>query len=113
MQRGLLPWVLCAGLLASLPLQPALAQSGGAAPLSLSECLHTALENNLDLVSAMKDPAIAEQEIYRSKAARDGKIGAGAILDYTEGNQSRAARILGLTRNTLREKIKRYDIKYR
>jgi Fis family transcriptional regulator len=32
------------------------------------------------------------------------------ILRHTEGNQSRAARILGITRNTLREKIRRYDI---
>jgi len=34
-------------------------------------------------------------------------------LEHTEGNQSRAARILGLTRNTLRDKIRRYDIKCR
>lgn len=34
-------------------------------------------------------------------------------LRHTEGNQSRAARILGLTRNTLREKIRRYRIEYK
>lgn len=34
-------------------------------------------------------------------------------LRHTEGNQSRAARILGLTRNTLRDKIRRHDIKWR
>jgi DNA-binding protein Fis len=32
-------------------------------------------------------------------------------LAFTGGNQSRAARILGMTRNTLRSKIKRYGIK--
>jgi Fis family transcriptional regulator len=31
-------------------------------------------------------------------------------LRHAEGNQSRAARILGLTRNTLRNKIRRYQI---
>ena len=32
------------------------------------------------------------------------------ILAYTEGNQSRAARILGMTRNTLRSKLRNYGI---
>ena len=32
------------------------------------------------------------------------------VLRHTSGNQSRAARILGMTRNTLRSKIKHYDI---
>ncbi len=31
-------------------------------------------------------------------------------LRFTEGNQSRAARILGITRNTLRTKMKNYGI---
>ena len=32
------------------------------------------------------------------------------VLRYTHGNQSRTARILGITRNTLRAKLNRYDI---
>jgi Fis family transcriptional regulator len=32
------------------------------------------------------------------------------VLRYTRGNQSRTARILGITRNTLRAKLNRYDI---
>jgi len=32
------------------------------------------------------------------------------VLLYTRGNQSRAARILGMTRNTLRSRIRRYGI---
>ena len=31
-------------------------------------------------------------------------------LAFTGGNQSRAARILGITRNTLRSKLRRYGI---
>jgi Fis family transcriptional regulator len=32
------------------------------------------------------------------------------VLRYTQGNQSRTAKILGMTRNTLRTKLERYDI---
>ena len=32
------------------------------------------------------------------------------VLRYTHGNQSQTARILGMTRNTLRSKLIRYDI---
>ena len=35
------------------------------------------------------------------------------ILAYTGGNQSRTARILGITRNTLRGRIRKYGIKHR
>ncbi len=33
-----------------------------------------------------------------------------AVLDYTQGNQSRAAAILGLNRATLRKKLRQYDL---
>jgi len=33
------------------------------------------------------------------------------ILKRTKGNQSRAANMLGITRNTLRTKMQRYSIK--
>ena len=32
------------------------------------------------------------------------------VLRYTQGNQSQTARILGMTRNTLRTKLNRYHI---
>jgi outer membrane protein TolC len=44
--------------------------------LSLGECLRSALENNLDLVIARKDPEIAQQEIEASRARFDGVIAA-------------------------------------
>jgi Fis family transcriptional regulator len=33
-----------------------------------------------------------------------------AVLDYAEGNQSRAADILGINRGTLRKKLRHYGI---
>ena len=33
-----------------------------------------------------------------------------AVLDYSEGNQSRAADILGINRGTLRKKLRNYGI---
>ncbi|WP_460035755.1 DNA-binding transcriptional regulator Fis [Methylothermus subterraneus] len=32
------------------------------------------------------------------------------VLDYTGGNQSKAAQVLGLSRSTLRKKLKQYGI---
>lgn len=33
-----------------------------------------------------------------------------AVMDYTQGNQSRAAGVLGINRGTLRKKLKTYSI---
>ncbi|OUU78400.1 MAG: hypothetical protein CBC38_07715 [Gammaproteobacteria bacterium TMED78] len=33
------------------------------------------------------------------------------IMDFSEGNQSHAAEILGISRGTLRKKLKDYNIK--
>ncbi len=33
-----------------------------------------------------------------------------AVLDYTGGNQSRAAEVLGINRGTLRKKLKEYNL---
>lgn len=33
-----------------------------------------------------------------------------SVLEHTEGNQSRAAAILGITRSTLRSRIRRYGL---
>lgn len=35
------------------------------------------------------------------------------VLRFTQGNQSKTAKILGMTRNTLRTKLNRYDIPIR
>jgi len=53
------------------------AQEDEGVPLSLSEALGKALENNLDLAIAKRDPEIAEHNVTFEKAAFDPILGAG------------------------------------
>ena len=64
---------------AALPLwaqQPA--GAGDAVQYSLADCLRIALQNNLDLVIARKDPEIAAQQIEVQDGRFDGVFGASA-----------------------------------
>jgi outer membrane protein TolC len=54
---------------------------------TLADCLRLALENNLDLVSARKDPEIAESRIAAADARFDGVIGADAGYQETSQDQ--------------------------
>ena len=60
----------------------------------LKDMGNTAPENLYQMLLAEVEPPLIEE-----------------ILKCTNGNQSRAADILGITRNTLRTKMKRYSIK--
>ncbi len=71
----------------------------------LSECVETALKDyfkQLDGHTAanLYDMLLAEVEAPLFKAT----------LAHTQGNQSRAAEILGLNRGTLRKKLKTYGL---
>ena len=60
----------------------------------------------------LQDMGSTEPEhVYRKLLAEIEPPLIEEVLNYTRGNQSRAARILGMTRNTLRTRIRRYDIK--
>ena len=60
----------------------------------------------------LKDMGSTEPEhVYRKLITEIEPPLIEEVLSYTGGNQSRAARILGMTRNTLRSKLRRYDIK--
>ena len=50
------------------------------------------------------------ESLYRTLMAEVEPPLIEEVLRYTQGNQSRTARILGMTRNTLRAKLNRYDI---
>ena len=60
---------------------------------------------------------VSQMDVYRNGGLYDLIIRAveeplvKIVLDETKGNQTQAANILGLNRNTLRKKIKAYQIK--
>ncbi len=53
------------------------------------------------------------ESLYRTLMAEVEPPLIEEVLRYTQGNQSRTAKILGMTRNTLRTKLHRYDIPIR
>ena len=73
--------------------------------LTLRECVHRSLQNYFVQLeghppSNIYDMVLAEVEVPLLQV----------ILKYTKGNQSKAAILLGLSRGTLRKKIKQYSI---
>jgi Fis family transcriptional regulator len=59
----------------------------------------------------LKDMGHSQPEcLYRTLMAEVEPPLIEEVLRYTQGNQSRTAKILGMTRNTLRTKLQRYDI---
>jgi len=59
----------------------------------------------------LKDMGTTEPEnVHRKLLAEVEPPLIEEVLLYAHGNQSRAARILGMTRNTLRDRIRRYGM---
>lgn len=70
------------GALAQLP--PPEPPPPDAIQWTLAECLRIALANNLDLLGARKDPAVAEQQIVGADSKFDGVV--GSDLTYSNGS---------------------------
>lgn len=49
-------------------------------------------------------------EVYNMVLSRVEKPLLEVVLQHTSGNQTRAAQLLGLNRNTLRKKLKQHDL---
>ena len=63
---------------------------------------------------AIEDMGTSQPEcLYRTLMAEVEPPLIEEVLRFTQGNQSQTARILGMTRNTLRAKLNRYDISVR
>ncbi len=71
----------------------------------VSACIRKALE------SYFKDlDGEAPQGVYEMVLASVEQPLLGSVMKFAKGNQSRAAEILGINRNTLRKKLQQYNI---
>jgi outer membrane protein TolC len=70
------------------------AQDSNEVPLSLAECLSQALDNNLDLAIAKKDPEIAGLNVTFQKAAFDPLLGASAGYSTVTRNSSNTTTVV-------------------
>lgn len=80
-------------------------QTANATQQTLRECVQEAIQRYLSQLDGtppanIYDMVIAEVEVPLLES----------ILQYTRGNQSKAAIILGISRGTLRKKLKQYDL---
>ena len=71
----------------------------------LRECVRSAVANYFDQLdghstSGLHRLVLGEVEVPLLEA----------VLSYTEGNQSKAAEVLGINRGTLRKKLKEYNL---
>lgn len=85
--------------------KPALTLAQADSRDTLRNCVRRSLNDffhNLDgeSVSELYDTVLAEMEIPLLEK----------VLEYTRGNQTRAADMLGLNRGTLRKKLKQYGL---
>jgi outer membrane protein len=91
-RRMILVSLAAIGALAAPSIPASRAQDADTVPMSLSECLSQALENNLDLAIAKLDPKIASYGVTFQKAAFDPLLSAGllhsAVRAHTESVQT-------------------------
>ncbi|MCJ8325180.1 MAG: nitrogen regulation protein NR(I) [Rhizobiales bacterium] len=85
--------------------QPIHEPRGDASALSLDKSTRMWLENCFDSQEILEN-----DDLYRQFLAEIEPSLLRYVLEQTAGNQIRASKILGLNRNTLRKKLKEYDI---
>jgi len=71
----------------------------------LNQCVTSALEDYFAQLNGHSTTDLYDMVLTQVEAPL-----LQATLKYTNGNQSRAAEILGMNRGTLRKKLKQYDL---
>jgi Fis family transcriptional regulator, factor for inversion stimulation protein len=85
-------------------------------PIITSEMIHgetlaDKVENSVaKFLTEMGDQAQTASNIYNMVMAEIEAPLIKAVMRHTKGNQSKAAILLGISRGTLRKKLKQYDI---
>lgn len=69
---------------------------------ALSECVRRSLNNYFDQLGTDQTPS----ELYDMVLAEVERPMLERVLQYTRNNQSKAAKVMGLSRGTLRKKLK-------
>lgn len=85
------------------PAAPASIRSAG--DCSMTECVQRALTNYFSQLGDQKP-----NELYGMVLEQVERPLLEAMMSYTKGNQSKAAIFLGISRGTLRKKLKIYDL---
>ncbi len=71
---------------------------------------HDSLVKLANTVIAKADAGQLPDGAYRAMTSQTERVLIQQMLNYTDGNQSKAAELLGITRYTLRERIKKLEI---
>ena len=85
--------------------EPTLQVDGDRADQPLSKCVATALENYFDTLDGHD-----ARDLFRMVMGEVEAPLLRCVLDHTQGNQSKAAEVLGINRGTLRKKLRQYKL---
>ena len=87
------------------PLSPSDDSAGSSAPRPLRESAEAALQHFLSQLDGQPTT-----ELYAMVMAQVEEPLLAQVMDFTQGNQSKAADMLGLNRGTLRKKLRQYGL---
>ncbi len=88
-----------------LPVPPMQVPSTGAPQQPLKTCVAQALENYFSQLEGN-----SPSNLYELVLAEVESPLFEVVLQQTRGNQTKAAKLLGISRGTLRKKLKQYDL---
>lgn len=74
-------------------------------PLTLAQAVESSLKNYFDSLNGETPTGLHQMVIYEVE-----KTLFESVMTLTDGNQSKAAQILGINRNTLRSRLGKFEL---